>query len=203
MTVARTMILAASLVALAPLVHAAPQGAPRAVVEQFHDALLGVMKDAKSLGFEGRRSKLAPAVERSFDLTYMAQVATGSAWSNMQPQQQDELVELFRRMTVSTYASRFTGYSGQQFEIVGIQETPRGDVLVRANLTNGSEQIPIDYLMRKVDDNWKIADIYFKRISELATRRSEYSSVIQRNGVDALLQTLEAKVKQIEAGRNS
>lgn len=202
MNVARTLVLATSLVALAPLASAAPQGAPRAVVEQFHDALLGVMKEAKSLGFEGRRSKLAPAVERSFDLTYMAQVATGSAWSAMQPQQQDELVELFRRMTVSTYASRFTGYSGQQFEILGIQETPRGDVLVRTNLSNGTEQIPIDYLMRKADDGWKIADIYFKRISELATRRSEYSSVIQRNGVDAFLQTLETKVKQIESGRN-
>ena len=42
----------------------------------------------------------------------------------------------------------------------------------------------------------------FKRISELATRRSEYSSVIQRSGVDALLQSLETKVKQIETGRD-
>jgi phospholipid transport system substrate-binding protein len=191
------------LITLAPLANAAPQGAPRAVVEQFHDALLDIMKEADALGFDGRRTKLAPAVERSFDLSYMAQVATGRAWSSMQPQQQDELVELFRRMTISTYASRFTGYSGQQFEIVGMQETPRGDVLVRTSLMNGREQVPIDYLMRRVDDEWKIADIYFKRISELATRRSEYSSVIQRSGVDAFLQSLESKVKQIEAGPNS
>jgi phospholipid transport system substrate-binding protein len=202
MKVARTIVFAAGLVAIAPFANAAPQSAPRAVVEQFHDALLGVMKDAKNLGFDGRRSKLAPAVERSFDLTYMAQVATGNAWSDMQPQQRDELIELFRRMTVSTYASRFAGYSGQQFEITGIQETPRGDVLIRTNLTNGADRVPIDYLVRKVGDTWKIADIYFKRISELAMRRSEYSSVIRRSGVDALLQSLETKVKQIETGRD-
>ena len=55
--------------------------------------------------------------------------------------------------------------------------------------------------MRGREGGWKIVDVYFKRISELATRRSEYSSVIRREGVPALLQTLENKVKDIESGK--
>jgi phospholipid transport system substrate-binding protein len=177
------------------------QQSARTTIEQFHADLIGVMKEAKTLGFEGRRTKLQPAVERTFDLQFMAQYATGGAWDTMQPAQRQALVDLFRRMTVSTYASRFTGYSGQEFKTVEAKENGK-DVLVRTMLRTGEgEDVAIDYLMRAREGSWKIVDVYFKRISELATRRSEYSSVIRREGVPALLQTLENKVKDIEAGK--
>lgn len=207
--------LFAGLVAFAPAVASAQQAqlaaaqpaqqaAAKQVVEKFHDSLIGVMKNADSLGLDGRRTKLAPAVERTFDLKYMAQVSVGSAWETMTPEQRDELVELFRRMTVSTYAARFKGYSGQIWKVESVQEAPQNSLYVRTVLDDaGKEKIAIDYLLRPSDGTWKVADVYLSRISELAVRRSEYSAVVRRDGVDKLLATLEQKVKDVETGRTA
>ena len=190
----------AAVIGLAALPSPVEAQQPRAVVEQFHDQLLAVMKNAKTLGFEGRRAKLAPAVERTFDLAFMAQFATAAGWDAMQPQQRATIVELFRRMTVSSYAARFNDYDGEEFSTIEAVETPNKDVLVRARLKGTDEDVMIDYLMRSTDKGWCIVDVYFMRISELATRRSEYGSVIRREGVPALLASLERKVKEIENG---
>ena len=204
--------LFAGLVALSPAVASAQQiaavptqqAAAQQVVEKFQDQLLGVMKNADALGLEGRRAKLTPAVNQTFDLKYMAQVSVGSAWETMTPAQRDELVELFRRMTVSTYAARFKGYSGQTWKVEAVQPTPQDAIYVRTVLTDpGKDKVAIDYLLRSTDGTWKVADVYLSRISELAVRRSEYSAVVRRDGVDKLLATLEQKVKDVEAGRAS
>ena len=188
----------------APAASAQPQAA-KAVIEQFHDQLLGVMREAKTLGFEGRRNKLGPTVDRTFDLPFMAQFATAGGWDAMQPREREAIVQLFRRMTISTYASRFTGYSGQEFRTVEATETPNKDVLVRTVLKNTGKDgdVAIDYLMRANDGAWRIVDVYFKRISELATRRSEYGSVIRREGVPALIASLEQRVREIEAAKTT
>lgn len=204
--------LFAGLVALIPAVASAQQiaaapaqqAAAQQVVEKFQDQLLGVMKNADSLGLDGRRAKLTPAVEQTFDLKYMAQISVGPAWETMTPAQRDELVELFRRMTVSTYAARFKGYSGQTWKVEAAQATPQDTIYVRTVLTDpGKDKVAIDYLLRSSDGTWKVADVYLSRISELAVRRSEYSAVVRRDGVDKLLATLEKKVKDVEAGRAS
>ncbi len=190
----------AAVIGLAALPSPVEAQQPRAVVEQFHDQLLAVMKNAKTLGFEGRRAKLAPTVERTFDLPFMAQFATAAGWDSMQPQQRAAVVDLFRRMTVSSYAVRFNDYDGEEFSTLDTTETPNKDVLVRARLKGTDEDVTIDYLMRATDKGWRIVDVYFMRISELATRRSEYGSVIRREGVPALIASLEHKVKEIENG---
>lgn len=204
--------LIAGFTALAPVIASAQQlaaapdqqAAAKQVVEKFQDQLLGVMKNADSLGFEGRRAKLAPAVEQTFDLSYMAQVSVGSTWETMTPAQRDELVQLFRRMTVSTYAARFKGYSGQTWKIESVSATPQDTMYVRTVMNDpGKDKVAIDYLLRSSNGTWKVADVYLSRISELAVRRSEYSAVARRDGVDKLLATLEQKVKAVESGSTS
>lgn len=204
--------LFAGLLALSPAVvsaqqiAAAPdqQAAARQVVEKFQGQLLNVMQNADSLGLDGRRAKLTPAVDQTFDLKYMAQTSVGATWETMTPAQRDELVELFRRMTISTYAARFKGYSGQTWKVEAVQATPQDAIYVRTVLTDpGKDKVAIDYLLRSSDGTWKVADVYLSRISELAVRRSEYSAVARRDGVDKLLATLEQRVKDVEAGRAS
>jgi phospholipid transport system substrate-binding protein len=54
--------------------------------------------------------------------------------------------------------------------------------------------VDIDYLMRRDGDAWRIADVYLSgTVSELAARRSEFSSVMRRQGVDGLIAVLNRK----------
>lgn len=201
----RTLI-SALIVALIPFSATAPQAGapaqePREVIEAFHTTLLDVMKRADTLGYEGRREQLEAALDRIYNLRLMIHWLVGkAAWSELDEPGQARLLSAFKDMTLATYASRFDGYSGQRFQTIEEREGLRNDFLVRTELVDtDGESISLDYLVRQDEGEWKVIDVFFKRISEMATRKSEYTSVIRRNGIDGLIQLLEAKVQEIEA----
>jgi len=169
-----------------------------ATVAKLDDGLLSVMKNADKLGYEGRFATLAPIVASSFDVPTMTRIAVGSAWSSLSSEQQASLTDAFRRFITATYAHRFDGYSGERFDLKG--ERPSGTgVLVSTELVRPSDQpVALNYLVRQTDGQWKVVDIFLTgTISELATRRSEFSSVLARNGYEGLKNLLEAKAMQL------
>lgn len=156
------------------------------------------MQQADTLGLGGRYKSLAPTVTESFNLPLMAQTAVGSYWKSLTPEQQARFVEAFSRLTLATYAARFDGYSGERFETVAQDETPRSIVVRTQLVKSDGERIRLDYLMREFDDRWQIIDVLAKgSYSELATRRSEYTAVLRREGFEALIAKLDGKVAEL------
>lgn len=176
----------------------AAEGAPERVIESFHATLLDVMKNAKSLGFEGRRAALAPGIEETFHLPEMARLVVGPHWRRLTPEQRATLVDAFGRLTIATYANRFDGYGGERFRTLGTDPVRSGAVMVRTEIAPKSEEpVRIDYRMEQFPSGWRVIDIYLEATySELATRRSEYSSLIRRKGFDALIREIDGKIAQ-------
>jgi phospholipid transport system substrate-binding protein len=51
-----------------------------------------------------------------------------------------------------------------------------------------------------VSAGWQIVDVYLAgTVSELATRRSEFSSVMRRGGAEALVDALQKKTAQLRS----
>jgi phospholipid transport system substrate-binding protein len=161
-------------------------------IRAFYDALLGVMKDAERLGVRGRYDRLAPVIRMTFDLAAMTRIAVGLDWNSIPPDQQAMLVDAFSRMTIATYASRFDGYSGERFEVEPETEARNTGRIVRTRLVpSAGVPITLDYLMRGSGSEWKVVDVYLVgMISELATRRSEFLSILRSGGAPALIQQL-------------
>src|SRR5207244_777094 len=86
-----------------------------AVVENLHNALLGAMKEAKPLGYQGRYDRIKPAVETDFDLDFMAKFVLGPDATTLSPADQARWRDVFERVTVATYVGRFTGWGGEEF----------------------------------------------------------------------------------------
>ena len=189
-------ILLLSLVALWLSPPVSAQASATATVERLNSTLLAVMQEAKSLGYQGRFEKLAPILSESFDFPLMARVAVGKHWDSLDAAQQKQLVESFSRLSVATFAARFDGYSGESFRVAGEADQRRNTVLVSNELIkSGGEAVPINYLLRKIDGEWRIIDIFLDaKYSELALKRSEYSSVVSRKGFDGLLGVMEEKI---------
>jgi phospholipid transport system substrate-binding protein len=176
-----------------------PEGAPEAVVEEFHVALLGIMQDADELGFEGRCDRLSEAMSALFDTPFMAQKSVGRYWKTATPEERERLVATFKRFSVSNYAGNFDSYDGETFETLDVVESTHGTKLVRTRLLAGDgEVVQLNYRLRPVDSRWKIIDVYLNgTVSELALRRSEYSSLIKREGFDSLLVALNEKIADL------
>ena len=172
---------------------------PRLAVEHFHDTLLSVMKEAESLGYEGRFEWLTPVIKKSFNLPFMASRSTGRYWKKASNGEHQALVDAFTNMTIANYASRFDGYSGEIFETVEVTEGPRDSILVKTNIVkDDGEKIALNYVMREFDDQWQIIDIILKgTFSELATRKSEYSSLVRDGGFPKLITSMKEKTEKI------
>jgi phospholipid transport system substrate-binding protein len=165
---------------------------PQGVVRGFYDVLLANMRNGSVLGESGRYARLAPVVDRDFDIPAMTRLAVGVQWATLNPTEQQRLIAAFGHYVAATYADQFDSYSGQQLQVAG--ERPYGpDMMVQTKIikSNG-DSTRLDYLM---DQGGRILDVYLDgSISELAVHHSEFHSILQRDGVDGLVMALNRKV---------
>ena len=167
-------------------------------IRTFYDALLATMKQADRLGVRGRYEALAGPIRQTYDLPAMTRIAVGPDWNSISLAEQTALIEQFSRMTIATYASRFDGYGGERFEIAPTAETRTTGRLVRTKIVQSKgEAVALDYLMRGSGSEWKVVDVYLTgTISELATRRAEFSAILKSGGAATLVKTLQQQADQ-------
>ena len=96
-----------------------------ALVRGFYDRLVETMKQGDKLGFKGRYQKLEPVIAGAFNLPLMTRFAVGPSWAKASATDQQKLIVAFSAFSTATYASRFTRYDGERFEVLG--EKPSGD----------------------------------------------------------------------------
>jgi phospholipid transport system substrate-binding protein len=168
---------------------------PQETVRSFYNVLLANMKDGRMLGESGRYARLAPVADRTFDIPGMTRLAIGPSWATLGPSQQQQLIGAFAHYVAATYADQFDSYSGEQLQVIGTR--PYGaDVLVQTQIVKSNgEKTRLDYLMSQDQGAWRISDVYLDgSISQLAVHRSEFHSILQREGVDGLVLALNRKV---------
>jgi phospholipid transport system substrate-binding protein len=200
MKLVRFLAMVAVFGFLAPLPTQAESTA-QGVIRAFYAQLVSSMKQGDQLGFNGRYKKLAPVIQASFNLPLMARTAVGSSWTEASETQRKDIVAAFSNFSISTYANRFASYDGEEFVVTG-EKVSSKDVVVETTLKpKGGNAVTLNYLMRRDDKGaYRIVDVYMNgTISELATRRSEFSSIARREGIPALVNSLQKKAKQLGA----
>jgi phospholipid transport system substrate-binding protein len=174
------------------------------VVELLHRHLIEAMKNSDSLGFEGRYELLKDVVTQSFDTPLIVQVILSRYWSELDQGQKDSFIELFNRLSISTYASRFNGYDGEYFKETDKQGLRRQRLLVKTELNRENDtNVNMDYLLHEVDGKWLIISVIADGVNDLSLKRAEYAVVIKNQGFDGLVEEIETKISDMESGGNS
>jgi phospholipid transport system substrate-binding protein len=165
------------------------------VVEKFQAELIVVMKNGKQLGYAGRYDKLYEPVSNSHDLTKIARIVVGKEWEKLSEVQQQKLVDDFVRLSVASYAHNFKDYSGESFVFDSEEETARGGVVVHSTLIIPDDKsVKFDYMLKEKGTSWRIINIIANGVSDLALKRSEYTTILQREGFDALIAKINEKI---------
>ena len=173
---------------------------PQDQVRGFYGVLLGNMREGRMLGESGRYARLAPVVERTFDIPLMTRLAVGPAWETLPPADQQRLQAAFVHYVTATYADQFDSYSGQQLQVTGERPTGRDTIVQTKIVKSNGETTKLDYLMRPDQGSWKIADVYLDgTISQLSVHRSEFYSILRREGVDGLVMALNRKTDLLQS----
>lgn len=194
-----SLTLYVALAILCGSLHAAEIDPAATRIRGFYDVLLETMKLAQRLPVRARYEKLEPSVRATFDLSAMTRIAVGSAWTSLRSEDQQVLLEQFARFTIATYANRFDGYSGERFEVDPATEVRGENRLVHSTLVRAKgEPIQLNYLVHSTGDGWKAIDVYLSgTISELATRRSEFSTLLRTGGPGTLIDSLRQRTDKL------
>jgi phospholipid transport system substrate-binding protein len=196
-----TILVLACFLVLPPL-QAEAQQSPGQTIKTFNAALFESMKKADELGYEGRYALLAPVIESSFALSFMADLSLGRYRKTLTEQQHRAYLKTYTEWTIATYAGRFDGYSGEKFQVVSESKPERGIVSVISRLikSNGDE-IEFDYLLRSMEGKWRVVDIHMSGVSQLALTRSQFTSIINHEGFDGLMAMLKGKIEGFTKGK--
>jgi phospholipid transport system substrate-binding protein len=169
------------------------------VVEGLHAVMIQVMHDGPALGYAGRLAKLEPAIAARYDFPFIAEKSVGLAWKDFDAAQREQLVEATARLAGATYAARMKDFAGERFETLATQAAPQSTMLVRTQIVEGDgKKTSLDYRLHTDGAGEpRVIDVFLDgTVSELALRRSEYSSLLKKGGFPALLEALEKKIAE-------
>lgn len=188
----RNRLLAIALLIVPAAAFAQAEDPARPTVQALDDGLLAIMKSGKAAGVAGRSARIGPVVDRTFDLPLMTRLIIGPSWNTIAPADQTALIAAFRRMTVGQYARNFDNWSGESFTIAPQVDERAGDKLVRTTLSGSGTPVSISYRLRQNNGQWRIIDVFYKNtISQLATRRADFSALLASGGPKALIARLD------------
>lgn len=124
------------------------------------------------------RKEFKRILNENFDMTTLGRFAMGRYWSVATDTEKKKYTKLFNKMVVDVYSKRFSEYSGQKFEVKGSKTAGRKDFVVNSIIQGESAPIKVDWRIRK----GKVIDVIVAGVSMSVTQRSEFASIIQRNG---------------------
>lgn len=191
-------LAALSILAAGQAAAAAPADPAAGRVEGLCNGLLEAVKQAKSGGLQARAHRIQPLVDENLNLAVMAQFAAGPAWTKMTPAEHAGVEAALARYTAARFAQEFDAYTGQRCAIDPAVQTRGPDKLVKSQIIEGGESSAVNYRLREYGGAWKVIDIYYNGVSQLATQRADFASVLQSGGgagLAAKLNELAAKMR--------
>jgi phospholipid transport system substrate-binding protein len=152
---------------------------------------------------EQKEAEVQALLAQNFDIKLIGRFVVGQTWKSMNEEQQEAYLSLFEEWVLRTYSKRLGGYSGQQFQVTGAKPLSPEDVLVNTTIARpNAPPLEAGWRVRGGAQGMKIIDIMVTGVSMVVTQRSEFSSVIQRQGIDGLIETLRLQVSKYSAQQN-
>ncbi len=129
------------------------------------------------------------------DMSRMARIVLGKHARNADPAAFAEFTREFQVLLVRTYATSLMAYGG---EAIDVGETTRaarkGTASVRLKI-HRADEAPIDISFRTHNKSgpWLVYDIQIEGISLVSNYRSEFSSIVRKQGIEALISDLKRR----------
>jgi phospholipid transport system substrate-binding protein len=200
-----TLIATATMAFAAHAVIAAPVGneAPDVLVKRISSDVLDTAKTDKDIQ-AGDKQKIVSLVQTKIlpfvDTEKMTALAAGRFWRTASPAQQQRLSEEFRTLLVYTYSGALSQIKNDdKVEFKPLRADPADtDVEVRSVVTSsGAQPIQLNYRLNKGPQGWKIFDINVLGAWLVETYKGNFSSEINKTGIDGLIAKLADRNKQL------
>ena len=177
--------------------HAAAEDDAIAAIERLHASLIEVAETEPALSLQQRVELLSPVIGETHDLTAMGRLTVRRYWRDMSEMERVEFVDVFERLSITTYASRFASIGPETFEILGAVIDDRYVTVEAIIRRDDGDDVPMDYQLELTGESWRIVHVVADGVSELSLMRSEYSEILDSGGLDDLIVEIESQIGKL------
>jgi phospholipid transport system substrate-binding protein len=186
--------LGLAMLASAPLVRAAADEAPDALIKRISAEVLDNIKGDKDVQ-AGDTNKVIGLVDSKImpnvNFTRMTASAVGRSWRQATPEQQKRLQDEFKILLVRTYSGALSQVKDQSISVKPLRAAPADtELVVRTEVLGRGDPVQLDYRMEKTPSGWKIYDLNVLGVWLVETYRTQFAQEINAKGVDGLIASL-------------
>jgi phospholipid transport system substrate-binding protein len=155
----------------------------------------------KSIPYDERVDQFSKLLNDGFAMDAISRFVLGRYWRVASDEEKQAFRKTFERVVMQRFLPLFEGYSNDDFVVEGAKQDPRNPdfYLVDSRIAQPGDKggmVKAGWRVRHKSSDFEIVDVLAEGVSMAITLRSEYTSVIKRNGgrVSALTDTLEQKL---------
>jgi len=170
---------------------------PEQLIKTASDAMLKDI-DSNRAAYRKDRTGLYKLVDTvllpNFDVNFAAQQVLGKHWRMADDAQRTRFVKAFYRSLLQTYGDALVDFTGDRIKFlpyVGDPAAARATVRTEIRRDGGSI-VKVNYSLRKTEAGWKAWDVVIEGISYVKSFQEDFGPEVDQNGLDALIQRLEA-----------
>jgi phospholipid transport system substrate-binding protein len=175
---------------------AAWAGAPTDQLRGRIDRVLKVLEgELKQEGrSEERRIAIRKIADETFDFREISQRSLARHWQSRTSGERDEFVQLFSDVLERSYIGQIEQYSGSE-KVQYVGETLDGQqAVVRTRIvTKAGTEVPVDYRLHRVGEQWLVYDVAIEGISLVSNYRAQFDRIIRSSSFKQLADKLKAK----------
>jgi phospholipid transport system substrate-binding protein len=151
---------------------------------------------------EQKRAALRSLFEQNVDVDWIAKFVLGQYWRTATPEQQKAYQAAYKDFLMKNYTTDFQTFEHSSFQVTQARDGNQpGEYIVTMTIKRPQqEDVHMDFRVREKNGAYRVYDIIVEGVSLLTSQRSEFASVVQRNGMDYLIQQIKAKAAAESSG---
>ena len=130
-----------------------------------------------------------------FSFQELSMRSVGPEWKNFSPDQKNRFTAAFETLLRETYLEKLDGYNGEQVNYSGELDLGKNRVEIQTTVNIKNKPVPVSYRMIQ-KGNWVVYDVVIEGVSMVANYRSQFQSVLARDGAEKLIELVRVKADE-------
>lgn len=165
-------------------------------MQQNTDAIMAIINN-NSLNNPQKIQRLNAYADSHLDYQRISALSVGQPWRQFNAQQKQDFIAAFKDMMISVYANTAL-LAAQNAKITVLPRASSDNSATQARVytqivNNKNKSYAVDYQMYKSGPTWKIYNINVEGASVVTIYRNQFGEIIQKQGIDGLIQSLRNK----------
>jgi phospholipid transport system substrate-binding protein len=159
-------------------------------VAGFADDIISIVKH-RSATNNSKADKLFRIVTSTFDTEWMGRFALGRDYRKFSSSEKSKYHKLYNLYLRNTYFPILMKYEDESYSVNRVTQTGTNLYNISVVIVRpGRSPIDLDYTVKQKGNRYKMLDMSIEGVSTVFTQKSEFGSVLSRNGVEGLFESL-------------